>query len=50
VLEVMVLMFMSGGPSEPPAVIVGCVGCVAPSDGDCGDCEVLVYGMLLPWR
>ena len=47
-LEVMVLIFMSGGPPEPPAVIVGCVGfvgCVAPSDGDF---EVLVYqGCLL---
>ncbi len=41
-LEVMVLIFMSGGPPEPPAVIVGCV---APSDGDF---EVLVYqGCLL---
>jgi hypothetical protein len=47
-LKVMVLIFMSGGPPEPPAVIVGCVGfvgCVAPSDGDF---EVLVYqGCLL---
>ena len=48
-LEVMVLIFMSGGPPEPPAVIVGCVGfvgCVAPSSD--GDFEVLVYqGCLL---